>query len=224
MTIVSRRPLAAIFLALMLGALTFAMACSSSKGTSATPTPPPAPTRPPAPTAFPEPTLDTDTVTAPLKGYSAKLPADFHLRSNFAIDAGARFPTDAFFGPKNAGDAQPSIAMTCYAPVAGKTLDSYRDDWNQFIGAFSSTDIQISPDTVNGLPAYVFNYIQTEHGESDDPTPVPRDYTVRKRDYIFLQEDCRWTIAFLTPSSQFETYKPVIDAFIATLKFATRLT
>lgn len=215
----SRRSRAAIFVvALMLGALTFAMACSSSKSTSATPT------RPPAPTAFPEPTIDADTVSSPLKGYTAKLPANFHLRANFATDAGARFPTDAFFGPKNPGDAQPSIAMTCYAPVAGKTLDSYRDDWNQFIGAFSSTDIQISSDTVNGLPAYVFNYIQTEHGESDDPTPVPRDYTVRKRDYIFLQEDCRWTIAFLTPSSQFETYKPVIDAFIATLKFATRLT
>lgn len=204
----------------MLGALTLAMACSSSSSKSASATP----TRPPAPTAFPEPTIDADTVAAPLKGYTAKLPADFHLRANFATDAGARFPTDAFFGPKVENDAQPSIAMTCYAPATGKTLEDYRDDWNQFIGAFSSTDIQISSDTVNGIPAYVFNYVQTLHAESNDPTPVPRDYIVRKRDYIFVQEDCRWTIAVLTPAPQFDAYKPVIDGFIAALKFSTRLT
>ncbi len=219
MTEAPLRSRVAILAGLMLVALTLAMACLSSSSKTSTATA----TRPPAPTAFPEPTLDAETVAAPLKGYTATLPADFHLRANFALDAGARFPTDAFFGPKVENDAQPSIAMTCYAAAADKTLENYRDDWSQFIGAFSSTDVQVSSETVKGLPAYVFNYLQTLHGESNDPTPVPRDYSVRKRDYVFLQEDCRWTIAALAPATQFDAYKPVIDTFIAALKFSTRL-
>lgn len=218
MIVAARRALTAIALLFTLGALALVTACSSSSSKSATPTA----ARPPAPTAFPEPTVNADTVSAPLKGYTAKVPANFHLRANFATDAGARFPTDAFFGPITPGDAQASVTMTCYAPVAGKTLDQYRDDWNQFIGAFTTSDMQITSGLVDGLQAYVFNYAQTIHGESSDPTPVPRDYAVRKRDYILLQGDCRWTIAFLAPSTQYDTYKPVIDAFIAALKFSAR--
>ncbi len=197
--------------------LALAAACSSSDGKD------PTPTLPPVPTAFPQPTLDADNVSVPLKGFTAKVPADFHLRSNFATDAGARFPTDAFFGPQAENGIQASIALTCYAPEAGKTLEDYRTQWLQFVTAFSSTNIQNTDTTVSGLPALVFTYNQVLHGETTDPTPVPRDYDVQKQDYIVLQDDCRWVIAVLTPPGQLDTYKATIASFIAALKFSTRL-
>ena len=138
--------------------LALGAACSSSGGKD------PTATLPPVPTAFPQPTLDADNVSVPLKGFTAKIPADFHLRSNFATDAGARFPTDAFFGPKAENGIQASIALTCYAPEAGKTLEDYRTQWLQFVTAFSSTNIQNADTTVSGLPALVFTYNQVLHG------------------------------------------------------------
>jgi hypothetical protein len=211
------RVIAALLLAAAV--VTLGVACSSSSPAKPTATA----TRPPAPTAFPEPTLVADVVTSPLKGYTATVPVDFHLRPNIATDSGARFPTDAFFGPASTGTVQPSISLTCYATVAGKTLENYRDDWATFIGAFSSTNIVTTETTVSGLRAFVFTYDQTLHGQADSATPVTTNDAVQKQDYIVVQDDCRWLIAVLTPPGQLDTYEPVVTSFLAGLKFSTRL-
>jgi hypothetical protein len=203
--------------ALSAGLIALSTACSSSGGKSSTPT------APPVPTAFPQPTLDADTVNAPLKGFSAKVPSGWYVRTNFATDANARFPTDAFFGPKGEGDVQASIAVTCYAADAGKTLEIYRDEWKQFVTAFSVKDLQVDEAKISGMRAFVFAYTQALHTQSNDPTPVAKDVEVAKQDYILVQDDCRWLIAVLTPPGQLETYKPAIGSFFSTLRFTSRL-
>jgi hypothetical protein len=198
--------------------------CSSSGGKNATPTAQGTPTQAPAPTAFPEPTVDADSVNAPLKGYSAKVPAGWHYRPNFVNDTKARFPTDAFFGPKVDPNVQPSVSMTCYAPADGKTLENYRDEWSQFIGQFNAKDVRVDESTVAGLRAFVFTYTQTLNEQTDDPTPVAKAVDITKQDYVLIQGDCRWLIAAIMPPSEVDADKLVIASFISALKFATRLT
>jgi hypothetical protein len=200
--------------------LALSSACSSSNSKTATPTRPPGAVS----STVADPAVSGDSVDVPSKGYSAKVPADFHLRSDFATDANARFPTDAFFGPKNGTEAQASIAVTCYALAGAKTLSDYRDERRQFIESFSSREIAVADATVSGLPAFVFTYKQTLRGQTDDPTPVPHDFEIEKQDYVLVQEDCRWVITLLTAVDQFDTYKPAMASFIAALKFRTRLT
>jgi hypothetical protein len=214
-----------VFLALLsVGLIALSAGCSSSSGKSATPTLQGTPAQAPAPTAFPEPTVDADSVNAPLKGFSAKVPTGWHYRPNFVNDGQARFPTDAFFGPNVVENVQPSVSMTCYAPADGKTLENYRDEWSQFIGQFSAKDVRVDESTVAGLRAFVFTYTQTLNEQTADPTPVATAVGVAKQDYVLIQGDCRWLIAAIMPPSQIDADGPVIASFISALKFSTRLT
>lgn len=221
LTTVRGRAIAAVLSA---GLIALSAGCSSSGGKNATPTVQGTPTQAPAPTAFPEPTVDTDSVNAPLKGFSAKVPPGWHYRPNFVNDTQARFPTDAFFGPKVDENVQPSVTLTCYAPADGKTLENYRDDWNQFIDQFSAKDVHVEESTVAGMRAFVFTYTQTLNEQTDDPTPVAKAVDIAKQDYVFIQGDCRWLIAAIMPPSQVDADRPVIASFISALKFSTRST
>lgn len=198
--------------------------CSSSGGKSTTPTVQGTATQAPAPTAFPEPTVDADSVNAPLKGYSAKVPAGWHYRPNFVNDTQARFPTDAFFAPNVIENVQPSVSMTCYAPADGKTLENYRDEWTQFIGQFSAQDVRVEESAVAGIRAFVFTYSQTLNEQTNDPTPVAKAVGITKQDYVLIQGPCRWLIAAIMPPSQVDANRPVIASFIAALKFPAPLT
>ncbi len=168
-------------------------------------------------TPYPTPQVNGRTYTFAQKGYAIDVPAGWLVHQNEVFDtANARFPTDAFFSPATSGGIQPSISIVCLKPRTDQaTTDAFRDAWKQYVSLVSKQDVAPLAVTVDGKPAYEFNYTQP----LPEQTAPGQAKAVAKSDVVLVAGGCRWMVTLTAPVDANAPFRAAFDQALASLKF-----
>lgn len=178
--------------------LPLSAACSGDGGGSGTETP--TATSGSLPVATIEGTRFSDPI-----GYVAEFPAGWRADDN-AIDFGD-LVTDAFFSPDTVDGVQTSLSVTC------DRLNGATVSLEQFGAENQNTALE--------LAAIDYQQRETDVRISDRPTRYVRyslersDITIKKSEYLFVDDQCAWSITLTTAGSVDESAEALLNAFIA---------
>jgi hypothetical protein len=148
-----------------------------------------------------------------VKGYTVTFPNGWHARSNFVNTADGTI--DAFFEPVDPQapptQGQANISVQCLVYKAPTPEQFLTDSETRTARLPQDKDITVSQSKVGGLDAVQLAY---RFESSQDPS-APK---IEKRDLIFSNDKCDWTVTLTTPAGQYDKYKPAFDGFLSTFK------
>jgi hypothetical protein len=148
-----------------------------------------------------------------LKGYTVTFPAGWKPRSNFINTADGT--VDAFFEPVDpqapSVQGQANISVLCVVLRASSPAQFLSDSQTRTAQLPQDKDITVSQSKVSGADAVLLAY---RFEPAQDPTAPKLD----KRDIVFSNNKCDWTITLSTPAGQYDKYKPAFDGFLSSFK------
>jgi hypothetical protein len=163
-------------------------------------------------TPFPTAIVNGNQFTS-LKGYTVMFPAGWKARSNFINTADGT--VDAFFEPVDPQapptQGQANIAVQCVVFKAPSPQQFLADSQTRTARLPQDKEITVSQSKVSGVDAVQLAY---RFESAQDPNS-PK---LEKRDYLFSNGKCDWTITLTTPEGQYEKYKPAFDGFLSSFR------
>ena len=144
---------------------------------------------------------------SPERGYSVRYPSDWTAEPN-QISL-ANMAGDVFFSATAVGEIKPNLSVACETLLVGTTSEQFLDMKLTVIerlrGQRPSVEATV---TVDGKEASLIRYKVTA-----EQTPEP--LTVDKIDIFFADDLGGWTLTLVAPEGMIDTYRPVLDAFVA---------
>jgi hypothetical protein len=141
-------------------------------------------------------------------GYVAEFPAGWRADDN-AIDFGD-LVTDAFFSPETVDGVQTSLSVTC------DRLHGESVSLEQFGAENQNTALE--------LAAIDYRQQESDVRISDLATRhvtyrlERNDITLKKSEYLFVDEQCAWSITLTMPGSADASAEALLDAFISSFE------
>jgi hypothetical protein len=144
---------------------------------------------------------------SPERGYSVRYPSDWTVEANrisLATMAG-----DVFFSASAEGEVKPNLSVSCEMLRVGTTSEQFLDTKLGVIEALRGQRPSVEETvTVDGKEASLVRYKVTT-------AQTPEPLTVDKIDIFFADDLGGWTLTLVAPEGMIDTYRPVLDAFVA---------
>ncbi|MGB6895333.1 MAG: hypothetical protein WBF37_05245 [Dehalococcoidia bacterium] len=194
------------WLASILGLCLLTVACQGEDGEPANGgAVTPLPTSLALPTAAGTPIITDSQFDFPDKGYSVRIPDGWSPRPNLV--GTAALTVDGFFSPSEEAGIQPNISVVCEAILEGTTLEAYFESKRDLVKRVTGAEPEVIRTEVSGQQAFAMEY-----------TPTKREPLADRRDVVFVNERCGWTISLVVPQGQRSTYEATLNEFIASFR------
>jgi len=119
---------------------------------------------------------------------------------------------DVFFSTTAEGDVKPNVSISCETLRVGTTSQEFLDTKLEVLEALRGQRPSVEETvTVDGKEASLVRYEVTTAQTSGS-------LTVDKIDIFFADDLGGWTLTLVAPQGTIDTYRPTLDAFLASFQ------